>query len=131
MAKRRAKPMVRTAGSRSSPARSTTGAGALRARAAGDGALANEGHHAALAAAVGFPQFAGGDVGGLPPDFGIVMALAPVGLQVLIVEVGQVAVDPGGQVDAVGDGGDRDFPDRAGWATGIPTFPARPGGAGG
>ena len=56
----------------------------------------------------------------LAPDFGIVVALAPVGLQVLIVDGGEVAVDPGGQVDAVGDGGDGDFPDRK---TGPQVFP--------
>ena len=34
---------------------------------------------------------------------------AVVGLEVLIVDGGKVAVDPGGEVHAVGDGGDGDF----------------------
>ena len=48
----------------------------------------------------------------MPPGLRIVIALAPVRLQVLIVKVGQVAVDPGREVHAVGDRRDRHFPHR-------------------
>ena len=63
-------------------------------KGAGDGALAHKSNQAALAAAVRFPQFARGDVAGLLPGLGFIVALAPVRLQVLIVEVRQVAIDP-------------------------------------
>ena len=73
---------------------------------------AHEGDQPALAAAVDLQQFFIRNVFDLFPDVGIVEAVAPVRLQVLVVEQGQIAVQPARQMDAVGDGRDRHFPQR-------------------
>ena len=59
-----------------------------------------------------FQQLLVGNVRHLLPDGRIVEAIAPVRLQVLIVERGQVAVQPAGQMHAVGDRGDGHLPNR-------------------
>src|ERR1035441_8979859 len=71
---------------------------------------AHEGNQTPLATAVHFEQFLIGNLVDLRPDRGIVEALAPVGIQVLIVEQRKVAVEPTRQVHAVGDGGDGHLP---------------------
>src|ERR1022692_609558 len=72
----------------------------------------HEGNQTPLAPAVHFEQFLIWNLLDLCPDGGIVEALAPVGIQVLIVEQRQVAVEPARQVHAVGDGGDGHLPQR-------------------
>ena len=84
-----------------------------------------------LAPAVDFEQFFIRNVVDLFPDGGIVETLAPVRLEVLIVEQGKVAVEPARQVHAVGDGGDGHLPQRQIRATGRETSPGRLRGADG
>ena len=79
---------------------------------AGDHAFPHERHHAPFSAAVRLPQFRVRNVGDLLPDFRLGVPFAPIRLQVLVVERGEIAIDPGGKMHAVGDGGDGDFPDR-------------------
>ncbi len=103
--------MVKALGSSTSPSgalppRKPAGAAPRRL------ALADEIDQPALAPAVHLQQFLVGNLVHLFPDAGVVEALAPVGLQVLVVKLGQVAIQPTGQVDAVGDRGDGHFPDR-------------------
>ena len=81
-------------------------------RRAADHALAHEGHQVALAAAMRFPQFLRRECRPPGPRSRVGIALAPVRLQVLIVELRQIAVEPGQQMHAVGDGGDGHFPHR-------------------
>ena len=59
-----------------------------------------------------FPDLLVGNVLHLFPGLGIREPLAPVRLQVLVVERGQVAAEPAQQVYAVGDGDDGDLPHR-------------------
>jgi hypothetical protein len=77
-----------------------------------------------------FEQFFVGNVRDLLPDAEIVPAVAPVGLEILIVEIGQIAVEPAGQVDAVGHRV-MGVPRPAAWARGCATSPARRRDAGG
>ncbi len=96
------------------------GGGGLAANGRGRLPLADEGNQAAFAAAMHFEKLFVRNVPDLLPDAVIVPAVAPVGFEVLIVEIGQIAVDPAGQVDAVGHRSDRRFPDRQRGPEGVP-----------
>src|ERR1017187_3204030 len=74
--------------------------------------LAHEIHQAALAAAMHLQQFFVRNLFHLPPDGGVGEAIAPVRLQILIVERRQIAVEPACEVHAIGYRTNGYFPDR-------------------
>ena len=84
----------------------------IAGRRAGHAAFPHERHHATLSAAVRLPQFRVRDVADLLPDFRLGVPFTPIRLQVLVIERGEIAIDPGGQVDPVGNGGNGNLPDR-------------------
>ena len=75
-------------------------------------ARAHETDQPALAAAMRFEQFLVRDIVHLLPDFGLDEAVAPFRLQVLIVKLREIGIQPARQVDTVGDRGNRHLPNR-------------------
>ena len=84
--------------------------------------LAHEIHQAALAAAMHFQQFLVRNLFDLLPDAGVGQPVAPVRLQIPIIERRQVPVEPACQVHAVGHRADRHFPDRQWRPQVVPQF---------
>src|SRR5215831_1643603 len=88
----------------------------LRRRLPGRGAfhrpLTHEADHASLAATVGFPQLRRGDLGNLFPHSLIGMTFAPVRLEILVIEAGEISVNPAWKMHAVSDRSNRNLPHR-------------------
>ncbi len=97
----------------------------IRAReptASGGGAGADEGDELAFALFVGFPDFFGRNVVDEVPGGFIFGVFAPVGLEEVVVDASEIAVEPSGDVYAVGDGGDGDFAGGELWPEVLPHF---------
>jgi len=90
------------------------GRGGFAARCGSGLAIADEGDQAAFAAAMNFEELFVRNIGDQLPHVEVRPneSSRPVGLEVLIVEIGEIAIDPAGQVDAVGHRGDGSLPDR-------------------
>src|SRR5271165_819564 len=65
-----------------------------------------------LPPAMCFPKLLIGNVLHQVPELGVGIALAPVRLQVRVINLGEVSIEPSGQMHSVGDGGDGNLPNR-------------------